>query len=259
MLAIWRVHGVDLALREAWERGAVLGGWSAGANCWFEDSVTDSFGPELRELGGGLGLLPGASAPLRRRARAAADVHASRSATASPTRLRRRRRRRLPLRGTELLEVVSQREGACGYRVDAGAARRRSNYACCETGRDPRERERQWEDNARAVSSLGASRCRSMSSTHSITAPAGRRRPPTSCARVWRRSSRRRVGRRRAYRGKLGDLVLERAELVGGSTCLCAFGCHAWSDEPCGESSGARSSGAATARACAARSSVATR
>ena len=50
MLAIWRVHGIDRALREAWSRGAVLGGMSAGANCWFEGCVTDSFGPELREL-----------------------------------------------------------------------------------------------------------------------------------------------------------------------------------------------------------------
>jgi len=30
-LAVWRVHGVDRALREVWERGGVLGGWSAGA------------------------------------------------------------------------------------------------------------------------------------------------------------------------------------------------------------------------------------
>ena len=35
-LAIWRLHGIDHALRAAWERGAVLGGVSAGANCWFE-------------------------------------------------------------------------------------------------------------------------------------------------------------------------------------------------------------------------------
>ena len=55
MLAIWRVHGVDRALRDVWERGAVLGGMSAGANCWFEDSVTDSFGPALRPLGDEMG------------------------------------------------------------------------------------------------------------------------------------------------------------------------------------------------------------
>jgi peptidase E len=43
MLAIWRVHGVDRALRSAWESGVVMAGMSAGANCWFEASTTDSF------------------------------------------------------------------------------------------------------------------------------------------------------------------------------------------------------------------------
>src|SRR5262245_27758437 len=49
-LALWRVHGIDVALREAWERGAVMGGSSAGANCWFECCVTDSFGTQLSRL-----------------------------------------------------------------------------------------------------------------------------------------------------------------------------------------------------------------
>ena len=30
VLAVWRSHGVDDALREAWERGAVLGGGARG-------------------------------------------------------------------------------------------------------------------------------------------------------------------------------------------------------------------------------------
>lgn len=59
MLAIWRVHGVDRALRAAWEAGAVLAGWSAGGNCWFDGSLTDSFGPGLAPLRDGLGFLPG--------------------------------------------------------------------------------------------------------------------------------------------------------------------------------------------------------
>jgi peptidase E len=62
-LAIWRLHGVDRALGEAWERGAVLGGVSAGANCWFECSVTDSFGPGLAPLHDGLGILAGSFCP----------------------------------------------------------------------------------------------------------------------------------------------------------------------------------------------------
>jgi peptidase E len=118
MLAIWRVHGIDVALREAWKRGGVLGGWSAGANCWFEDSVTDSFGPALRALGGGLGLLPGSFCP-----------HYDGEPERRPTYTRLVHEEVLPagyaadddaafhFEGTELREVVTQREGARGYRV----------------------------------------------------------------------------------------------------------------------------------------------
>jgi dipeptidase E len=63
MLAIWRLHGVDKALRAAWEAGVVLAGWSAGANCWFEGSVTDSFGLDLAPLKDGLKLLDGTFCP----------------------------------------------------------------------------------------------------------------------------------------------------------------------------------------------------
>jgi dipeptidase E len=120
MLAIWRLHGVDRALRDAWERGAVLGGMSAGANCWFEDSVTDSFGPELRALGGGLGLLAGSFCP-----------HYDGEPARRPTFTRLVAEGTLPpgyaadddaaflFDGRSLREVVSQREGARGYRVGA--------------------------------------------------------------------------------------------------------------------------------------------
>jgi peptidase E len=63
MLAIWRLHGVDKALRAAWEAGVVLAGWSAGANCWFESSVTDSFGPNLDPLKDGTRFLEGSFCP----------------------------------------------------------------------------------------------------------------------------------------------------------------------------------------------------
>ncbi len=63
LLAIWRVHGVDEILQEAWHAGIVLSGVSAGANCWFESSVTDSFGPELCPLQDGLAFLPGSFCP----------------------------------------------------------------------------------------------------------------------------------------------------------------------------------------------------
>jgi dipeptidase E len=63
MLAVWRVHGVDAILREAWEGGIVLSGPSAGGICWFEGGVTDSFGPELRRLDDGLRFLHGTFCP----------------------------------------------------------------------------------------------------------------------------------------------------------------------------------------------------
>jgi dipeptidase E len=63
MLAIWRVHGFDEALREAWEKGVLLCGVSAGAICWFEAGVTDSFGPQLEGMRDGLGFLPGSACP----------------------------------------------------------------------------------------------------------------------------------------------------------------------------------------------------
>jgi dipeptidase E len=63
MLAIWRVHGFDAILREAWESGVLLTGWSAGMICWFEAAVTDSFGPELAGMPDGLGFLAGSACP----------------------------------------------------------------------------------------------------------------------------------------------------------------------------------------------------
>jgi peptidase E len=62
LLAIWRLHGLDRVLRDAWRSGIVLCGVSAGMICWFECSVTDSFGP-LAPFRDGLGLLPGSACP----------------------------------------------------------------------------------------------------------------------------------------------------------------------------------------------------
>ncbi|MCG3127996.1 MAG: hypothetical protein CHACPFDD_02869 [Phycisphaerae bacterium] len=62
LLAVWRTHGVDRLLRQAWRQGVILAGISAGMLCWFEGGVTDSFGP-LAVLNDGLGLLPGSACP----------------------------------------------------------------------------------------------------------------------------------------------------------------------------------------------------
>jgi peptidase E len=58
LLAVWRVHGLDEVFREAWGRGIVLAGVSAGSLCWHIGGTTDSFGSDLRPVTNGLGLLP---------------------------------------------------------------------------------------------------------------------------------------------------------------------------------------------------------
>jgi dipeptidase E len=64
MLAVWRAHGLDQLLARAWAEGVVVCGVSAGMNCWFEESVTDSFGANrLAPLADGLGLLAGSCCP----------------------------------------------------------------------------------------------------------------------------------------------------------------------------------------------------
>jgi len=58
LLALWSLHGVDAALREAYESGVILGGVSAGSICWHQGGPTDSFGAKLRTVTNGMALLP---------------------------------------------------------------------------------------------------------------------------------------------------------------------------------------------------------
>ena len=58
LLAVWRVHGVDEVMRQAWDSGVVLAGVSAGSICWHVGGPTDSFGPTLQLESTGLALLP---------------------------------------------------------------------------------------------------------------------------------------------------------------------------------------------------------
>lgn len=62
MIGLWRLWGLDNLLWEAHQKGALLGGVSAGANCWFEQCSTDSFGRAL-EVIPGLGWIPGSFCP----------------------------------------------------------------------------------------------------------------------------------------------------------------------------------------------------
>ena len=63
LLAVWRAQGLAEVLEGALEAGTVFCGVSAGALCWFERGVTDSYGPGLNPLSNGLGLLEGAFCP----------------------------------------------------------------------------------------------------------------------------------------------------------------------------------------------------
>ena len=58
LLAVWQLHGVDIAMCEAYEAGKILGGVSAGSICWHLGGPTDSFGPKLEPVTNALGLLP---------------------------------------------------------------------------------------------------------------------------------------------------------------------------------------------------------
>jgi len=58
LLALWRLHGVDEAMRSAWESGVILAGVSAGSICWHTGGTTDSFGQKLQPVTNGLALLP---------------------------------------------------------------------------------------------------------------------------------------------------------------------------------------------------------
>ena len=60
--AIWKAQGIDVVLRQAWDRGIVLGGASAGSLCWFEEGTTDSRPKELTTVQC-LGFLKGSHSP----------------------------------------------------------------------------------------------------------------------------------------------------------------------------------------------------
>jgi peptidase E len=120
LLALWRLHGVDSIMREAWEAGVVLTGVSAGSICWHIGGPTDSFGPRLRPVTNGLGLLPYGN-----------GVHYDSEEQRRPLLHRLVEDGALPMSyatddgvglhysGTELVEAVADRPEAAAYRIEA--------------------------------------------------------------------------------------------------------------------------------------------
>jgi peptidase E len=117
MLAIWREHGIDEAMRIAWHRGVVLAGLSAGAMCWFEGGISMSGGAP--EAVSGLGLVPGslsvhldgepARLPVFREAVARGALPSGYAADDGAA---------LLYDGVELVECVGSRAGARVLRVE---------------------------------------------------------------------------------------------------------------------------------------------
>jgi peptidase E len=121
MLAVWRVHGFDSILREAWESGIVLTGWSAGMICWFEAGVTDSFGPQLAGLRDGLGLVPGSACPHYDGEELRRPVYRRLVAEEGfPSGIAADDAAGVHFVGTELHEVLATEPGARAYRVTPG-------------------------------------------------------------------------------------------------------------------------------------------
>jgi dipeptidase E len=115
-LAVWRVHGFDAILREAWQEGILLTGWSAGMICWFAQGVTDSFGPQLAAMEC-LGFLPGSACPHYDGEERRRPVYTQLVAGGLEPGIAADDDVGVHFAGTELREVVSSREGATAYRV----------------------------------------------------------------------------------------------------------------------------------------------
>ena len=118
MLAIWRLHGVDRALRDAYAAGTILTGWSAGCICWFEAGITDSFSPELGPLRDGLGLVPGSACPHFDSEERRPIVYAREIAAGLPAGIALDDGVAARYDDGRLVEVVSGREGGRAFRVD---------------------------------------------------------------------------------------------------------------------------------------------
>ena len=50
MLAVWREWGLDKILKKAYLNGTVMSGVSAGAICWFQNGITDSWASNLKMM-----------------------------------------------------------------------------------------------------------------------------------------------------------------------------------------------------------------
>jgi peptidase E len=109
---------MDQALREAWDDGVVLCGVSAGMNCWFECSVTDSFGLDLSALRDGLAFLPGSVCPHYDGEERRRPVYRQLVAEGLPAGFAVEDSVGIVFEETRFAEAVSEIEGRQAYRVE---------------------------------------------------------------------------------------------------------------------------------------------
>ncbi len=131
LLSLWRLHGVDTAMRAAAERGTILAGVSAGSICWHVGGPTDSFGPTLEVVTDALGMLPfGNGVHYDSEAQRRPLLHRSVAEGLLPTSYATDDRVGIWYSGDEAVEVVSDipdadpDDGPAAYRVESvgGAA-----------------------------------------------------------------------------------------------------------------------------------------
>lgn len=142
MLAVWRAHGLDVVLREAWERGIVLAGLCAGSQCWFQAGVTASWGPRMAPLHDGLGLLPGSNCPHHEQRR---DVYRAFVAAGMHPGIACEDGVAVHYVGTAIHDVVASRPGRAAYRVEVADGR------VTETAITPRALPAAWPERGFAV------------------------------------------------------------------------------------------------------------
>ncbi len=124
MLAVWRAHGVDVALRAAWEHGVVLTGGSAGSLAWYECGTSDSYNlDQLEPLYDGLGFLPGSHCPHYDGEEQRRPLYHRLIGDGFPAGIAIDDDAAVHYVGREISEIVSAREGATAYRVEPGADR----------------------------------------------------------------------------------------------------------------------------------------
>lgn len=117
-LAVWREWGLDTVLREAWESNVVLAGMSAGAMCWFEAGLTDSFRDGSYRPLDCLGLLPGGCAThYSSDGKKRQDLHAVQRAGTMPPSIAIDDFAAAVYAGIALESVLAWRSGSTAYQV----------------------------------------------------------------------------------------------------------------------------------------------